>query len=143
MTNIDTGFNYSYIKDLYRVILSIREDWSDDILTQAKKDYALAICNYLVKDFENHIKRINYTTNVLSKRKAEGKYIKKNALEKLDKEKQNFTLFVKEFKQLYTAINNYIVGEDGRYFRDNYPFGYINMLERFDIKEIQYENSIE
>ena len=104
---------------IYHLLYSIRGDFSKGSALKERHALALKLCKLAAKEYRE---RANFV-----KKYGDNNYYKDynynidraNKLKELEKIIANFTPF----------------HQDGRYFRDEFPEGYINMLEYFGIKE--------
>jgi len=104
---------------IYHLLLSIRGDFGEDSALKERHALALKLCKLAAKEYR---RRAAFT-----KKYGETNYYKDydynmdkaKKLNELEKEIAGFTPF----------------HQDGRYFRDEFPHGYENMLEYFGLSQ--------
>lgn len=107
------------IEFIYELLLSIRGDFGEGSALRERKELALKLTKLAIKEFNGRIKlMLEYGEN--------------NYYGTIEDNK----MYVKKLIILEKTIKKFVPFKtDGRYFRDDFPHGYINMLEYFKIGE--------
>ena len=107
------------VEVVYELLLSIRGDFGEESALRERKELALKLTKLAIKEFNGRIKLMNTfgENNYYGTIQYNKECVKKLII--LEKTIKRFTPF----------------RDDGRYFRDEFPYGYINMLEYFKIGE--------
>ena len=95
---------------VYHLLYSIRENWGEDSALEERYQLALKLTELAIKDYEM------YAT-----------WFK-------GEEAQKYADYAEMMKTLYKEIERYTPYEDGRYFRDDFPYGYIDMLKKLGME---------
>ena len=98
---------------IFELLRSISVDFDERDVLQERRDLAMKMTKIAIKDFKK-LQRFNRQNNLFIVHR--------------DK--------VMKLKTLLKTISSFKVGhQDGRIFREEFPYGYINMLEYFEIEK--------
>ena len=107
-----------YICFIFELLRSISRDFDEKDALQERKDLAMKMTKLAIKDFKHQ--------QHLSKKKD---YVVRFSFTECKDR-------VLKLKTLLTIISKFDVGhQDGRYFCSEFPHGFLNMLEYFNIGE--------
>lgn len=103
---------------IHELLLSIRNDFSDDSALKERHALALKLCKLSIKDHKRLLQLMKKNPQLVSSGESIESIVDK----------------INQLTLLKKTIEGFIPGQtDGRYFRYEFPYGYLNMLEYFGL----------